>query len=205
MKHVPGRRERKKLEAMRHIQRTALDLFDAQGYQQVTIERIAAEADVSPSSVYRYFGTKEQLVLYDEYDPMLFEAFERELVDQDVMTALQNALSSSLRDLIREEQEVIRRRMRYTMEEPAVRAEMLRQTDEMEVALRDILARHTRWESADLEVQVVTAAVVAAFVRALSYWHDTGYRESLDEVIDRTFARLKNGLSLAADPEPDPN
>jgi AcrR family transcriptional regulator len=204
MRHVPGRRERKKLEAMRHIQSTALDLFDADGYNQVTIERIAAEADVSPSSVYRYFGTKEQLVLYDEYDPMLFEAFESELVEHDVMTALQKALLSSLRGLLLEEEQLIRRRMRYTMGEPAVRAAMLRQTDEMDVALREILARRTRWEPDDLEVRVVTAAMVAAFISALTYWHDTDYRERLDEVLDRTFARLKSGLSLAAGGEPDP-
>jgi AcrR family transcriptional regulator len=204
MRHVPGRRERKKLEAMRHIQSTALDLFDADGYNQVTIERIAAEADVSPSSVYRYFGTKEQLVLYDEYDPMLFEAFESELVEHDVMTALQKALLSSLRGLLLEEEQLIRRRMRYTMGEPAVRAAMLRQTDEMDVALREILARRTRWEPDDLEVRVVTAAMVAAFISALTYWHDTDYRERLDGVLDRTFARLKSGLSLAAGGEPDP-
>src|SRR5690606_5012798 len=53
---------------MRHIQQTALELFTEYGFDQVTIEQIAATAEVSPSSVYRYFGTKEGLVLYDEFD-----------------------------------------------------------------------------------------------------------------------------------------
>ncbi|NTV39112.1 MAG: helix-turn-helix transcriptional regulator, partial [Demequinaceae bacterium] len=45
---------------MERIQTVALALFEQHGFGPVTIERIAHEADVSPSSVYRYFGTKEQ-------------------------------------------------------------------------------------------------------------------------------------------------
>ena len=48
-----GLRERKRHAAMRHIQRTALDLFDERGFQQVSVEQIAETAEVSPSSVYR--------------------------------------------------------------------------------------------------------------------------------------------------------
>src|SRR5438045_3498662 len=66
--------ERRKLEAMSRIQRVALDLFEEHGYRAVTVERIAAAAGVSPSSVYRYFGTKEMLVLYDEYDLQILDA-----------------------------------------------------------------------------------------------------------------------------------
>ena len=67
---VVGLRERKRYAAMRLVQEVALDLFDAHGYADVTVERIAAASDVSPSSVYRYFGTKEQIVLWDENDPI---------------------------------------------------------------------------------------------------------------------------------------
>ncbi|MQY21161.1 TetR/AcrR family transcriptional regulator [Nocardia macrotermitis] len=66
--------ERRKYEAMARIQQVALDLFDENGYREVTVERVAAAADVSPSSIYRYFGTKEMLVLYDEADPKLLDA-----------------------------------------------------------------------------------------------------------------------------------
>jgi len=60
-----GLRERKRLAAMRRVQEVALDLFDARGFESVSIEEIARAAEVSPSSIYRYFGTKEQIVLYD--------------------------------------------------------------------------------------------------------------------------------------------
>ena len=59
---------------MRAIQERALDLFDANGFGAVTIEEIAAAAEVSPSSVYRYFGTKEGILVADEFDAMSQEA-----------------------------------------------------------------------------------------------------------------------------------
>src|SRR5260370_12593609 len=61
---------------MRTIQERALDLFDERGFDAVTIEEIAAAAEVSPSSVYRYFGTKEGLLVADEFDSMSQEALE---------------------------------------------------------------------------------------------------------------------------------
>ncbi len=58
------------------------DLFDGRGFEKVSIEDIAAAAEVSPSSVYRYFGTKERIVLHDEVDLRFVDAVERELADQ---------------------------------------------------------------------------------------------------------------------------
>jgi AcrR family transcriptional regulator len=70
----PGLRERKRQRTLSEIQRVALDLFGRQGYEATTIEQIAEEAEVSPSTVFRYFPTKEDLVLNDEYDPLLLAA-----------------------------------------------------------------------------------------------------------------------------------
>ena len=69
-----GLRERKRRTAMDHIQRIDLDLFDAEGYEAVTIEQIAEASEVSPSSVYRYFGTKEGLVISDSDDEAVHAA-----------------------------------------------------------------------------------------------------------------------------------
>jgi AcrR family transcriptional regulator len=70
------------VKARRAIQECALDLFDERGFGDVTIEEIAAAAEVSPSSVYRYFGTKEGILVADEFDTMSEEAL-REILDVD--------------------------------------------------------------------------------------------------------------------------
>src|SRR5690554_3659725 len=73
---MAGLREKWRRSAMQTIQERALDLFDEHGFEAVTIEAIAAAAEVSPSSVYRYFGTKEGLLVADEFDDMSMEALE---------------------------------------------------------------------------------------------------------------------------------
>src|SRR5699024_6417520 len=70
-----GLRERKKAETRPSIRQHAVRLFTEQGYHQTTTEQIAAAAEIAPSSLFRYFPTKEETVLYDPVDPVLFDAF----------------------------------------------------------------------------------------------------------------------------------
>jgi hypothetical protein len=70
-----GLRERKKAKTRAAIQHHALRLFREHGYEETTVEQIAEAAEVSESTLYRYFPTKEDLVLWDEFDPLLIEAF----------------------------------------------------------------------------------------------------------------------------------
>jgi len=59
-----GRRERKRQQTANHIAATAFRLFEAQGYDAVTMEHIASEADVSKGTLYNYFPVKEALVAH---------------------------------------------------------------------------------------------------------------------------------------------
>ena len=58
-------RSRKKARTRLAIQDAALDLFAQQGFDATTVEQIALRADVSPSSFFRYFGTKADIILSD--------------------------------------------------------------------------------------------------------------------------------------------
>lgn len=58
-----GLRERKKQRTRALLIEAAIDLCDRQGYEQTTVEQIAAAADVSPRTFSRYFATKDAVVL----------------------------------------------------------------------------------------------------------------------------------------------
>ncbi len=58
-----GLRERKKQRTRSMLIEAAIDLCDRQGFEQTTVEQIAAVADVSPRTFSRYFATKDAVVL----------------------------------------------------------------------------------------------------------------------------------------------
>lgn len=57
-----GRRERKRQQQLDHLAETAWALFEAEGFEAVTMERIAEAADVSKVTLYKYFPVKEALL-----------------------------------------------------------------------------------------------------------------------------------------------
>lgn len=62
MNEPAGRRERKRLQTMDHLADTAWDMFEAEGYEVVTMEAIAEAADVAKGTLYKYFPVKEALL-----------------------------------------------------------------------------------------------------------------------------------------------
>ncbi|KVV36915.1 TetR family transcriptional regulator [Burkholderia territorii] len=60
----PGRRARKRIQMLAHLADTGARLFDAHGYDAVTMEQIAAQADVAKRTLYNHFPTKEALLAH---------------------------------------------------------------------------------------------------------------------------------------------
>nr|WP_232328304.1 TetR/AcrR family transcriptional regulator [Kibdelosporangium sp. MJ126-NF4]CEL20308.1 Transcriptional regulator, TetR family [Kibdelosporangium sp. MJ126-NF4]CTQ97534.1 Transcriptional regulator, TetR family [Kibdelosporangium sp. MJ126-NF4] len=92
-----GLRERKKARTKTTIQQHALRLFQERGYQATTVEQIAEAAEVAPSTVFRYFPTKEDLAVLDDYYSLadaMCGAVEAQPPDASPVAALRGAFKA---------------------------------------------------------------------------------------------------------------
>jgi AcrR family transcriptional regulator len=194
---VVGLRERKRYAAMRLVQEVALDLFDAHGYADVTVERIAAASDISPSSVYRYFGTKEHVVLWDEYDPIWSARIPQGLRSHPPLETLRFMVDALVSGVLRSDQARLRRRISLIMREPSVEAasalQAYRAAEAFGTAVSEALGR----EHGDLEIQLFSHALVGAVVGGLHHWYEGAFSTPLETIMRRAAASFERGFGLA--------
>lgn len=115
----PGLRERKKLKTRATIRREALRLIREQGYQNTTVEQIAAAADISPRTFSRYFPTKEAVLPPDDLIPPIIDAFVAAPQELSVIDAYRQAVDTTFGGLTEEQsaEAAFGQRLMYTVPE----------------------------------------------------------------------------------------
>lgn len=196
MEPSAGLRERKRVAAMRRIQEVALDLFDERGFDAVTIEEIAEGAEVSPSSVYRWFGSKEQLILHDELDVQLLDVVQRELALHPPVDAVRRAIAQVMAQFFDRDEALARRKLRYWAEEPAIQSAAAQTNEQFAQAIAAMLAEATGRKRGDLDTEVVATTLVWAMTAAAKHWHTNGYAQPLEQELQRALTLVENGLRL---------
>jgi AcrR family transcriptional regulator len=200
--HRSSLRERKKARTRASIREHALRLFRAQGYQATTVEQIAAAADVSPSTFFRYFPTKEDVVLQDDMDTRMLEAFSRQPADLPPVAAIRAATKEALASFSPGEMALVREAAGLSLDVPEIRAraidEFARAIDAMAKAIGERTDRPPR----DLAVRTLAGAVIGVIMSVAMPWHDwtdrtdeTSGKDMFDR-IDEALALLQAGLSL---------
>ncbi|MFD1830593.1 MULTISPECIES: TetR/AcrR family transcriptional regulator [Streptomyces] len=193
-----GLRERKKIRTRRAIRQAAYRLFAEQGYDATPVDRIAEAAEVSPSTVFRYFPTKEDIVLTDEYDPLVEEELRARPAGESPVRALREALCSALARMA-EDGEVLaetHQRLRLVLDVPAVRARMGEHTADTCRVLTRAMSERTGRPLDDPELRVVTASMLAALTEALLIWAESGLHGTLEDEVRRALDVLERGLTL---------
>ncbi|MGB8940617.1 MAG: TetR family transcriptional regulator [Streptomyces sp.] len=189
-----GLRERKKLKTRIAIREATYRLIEEQGYDATTVEQIAEAAEVSASTVFRYFPTKEDIVLTDEYDPLLEEELRARPVGEPIVESLRHVLRRAVGLGFRESPEEVRLRTRLMVEVPAVRSRMLESMSVTGRMLCRVIADRTGRHPGDLEVRVFAMGLIGALTEAMAYWAEQGHEDDLGELVNRTMDTLATGF-----------
>jgi AcrR family transcriptional regulator len=197
-----GLRERKKARTRASIREHALRLFREQGYQATTVEQIAAAAEVSPSTFFRYFPTKEDVVLQDDMDARMVEALSRQPLDLAPITAVRAALREAWASFTPAEWEELRESGRLQVEVPEIRGRSMNELARVMNALAAALARRAGRGPDDLEGRVLAGAVVGVMMSVLvpeGFAPDADAQtgvHSMDDFGPQTAAQLDQALAL---------
>jgi AcrR family transcriptional regulator len=191
-----GLRERKKRQTRERIRREAYRLFAEHGYEETTVERIAEAAEVSPSTFFRYFPSKEDVVIQDEYDPALAAALRARPADEPIVDAILNSLRGPLGDVFRQDHDDLLLRTRITFTDPAIRARSVAEQQRSEEAIAAVIAERTGRPATDLDVKCAAAAIIAVFTTLVHHWVDGDGREDLAALYERHLPLLSHGLAF---------
>lgn len=191
----PGLRERKKARTKAAIQEHAVRLFREQGFAATTIEQIAEVAEVSPSTVFRYFPTKEDLVTTDLVDPVVFAAFEAQPPELRLLDAWRHAMLESFRTLSPSQVDTERGRGILTLSVPELWAASLPNITRNLDVMTELSARRLGREPADPDVRHAIGALFGALLVAALDWLKNPEAE-FGPVVDDAINRLQAGIRL---------
>ncbi|TDQ05048.1 TetR/AcrR family transcriptional regulator [Labedaea rhizosphaerae] len=180
-----GLRERWRREARRTIQERALDLFDERGFDGVTIEEIAAAAEVSASSVYRFFGTKEGLIVADEFDTLSQEGLEEVVDARDPVGSLLRAVFAYETP---DDGPGPWRRVRWFFKEPSVRMAACAAFDR---ASQRIVPLLVKGGLSATQARVAANALAFGYFGALEQWYLDGGDQPIATYVEEGLAPLR--------------
>jgi AcrR family transcriptional regulator len=192
-----GLRERKKARTRAAIREHAMRLFEAQGYAATTVDQIAAAADVSPSTFFRYFPTKEDTVLADDYDPLIVAAMRAQPAELNPIETIRRSIVEVFQSISEAEWKREQQRQRLFLAVPELRSRAMQQYVDTIRMLGRIVAERAGLPADDFSSRVLAGAVTGAAMAAAPDGMLSSYeRSDLGRWVDDALKLLESGLPL---------
>ncbi|MBW8795795.1 MAG: TetR family transcriptional regulator [Streptomyces sp.] len=190
----PGLRERKKIKTREAIRTATYALVEVQGWDATTIEQIAERAEVSPSTVFRYFPTKEDIVLTDEYDLVILEELRARPADEPWPVSLRHVMHRAIRLGVKDDPVVSRLRTRLMVEVPSVRSRMMESMSSTGRLLCQAIGERSGRDPDSLEVRVYAMSFVGGLMEVSMYWAENQHEGDFEALVDRALDVIEHGL-----------
>ena len=195
---VHGRREQKREETRRRLTRAAQRLFVERGFDQTTVDEIAAAAGVSRRTFFHYFASKEDVVLsrHDDFERALLDAIRAAPPADPLLRVAERAVVAALGQFDAEEARVIEALKRDT---PALRVRDQGKYERLEGAIAGALAERAGVATDDLRVRVDAMLITGVLrVGSAGWLAAAGAGVPIEVYVRRVFGALDHGLAPAA-------
>lgn len=191
-----GLRERKKERTRAEIERVAMHLFVERGFDVVTVDEIAAVAEVSHRTFYRYFSSKEDLVLrdvrefLDDMRTLLAQRPSSESVIESIRVVILQLAQASEADADED-----RQRVTLLLETPSLQHHRQERLVAFENALKPLIADRLAVDpAADMRPALIAACAGAALRVASESWIADDMKTKLAPKVEEAFSLLVAGL-----------
>ncbi|NYE95903.1 AcrR family transcriptional regulator [Psychromicrobium silvestre] len=197
-----GLREKKALRNRQNIVAEAVKLFKERGFAETTMESIAEAVELSPSTLYRYFPSKDTIVLesFQSTFDHLTEVFEAQPPSLSIGVALTKAIDAVLR--IEDEQPEDSLLIRSIIDQsPAARAKLWDHLDDQRARLGALIAQRLGKATSDFEVVMSARIAILIVETAADVWRQSDKSVSSSDIardLTRVLAERRESL-----PDPD--
>ena len=190
-----GLREQKKALTRATLEATALERFLAEGYEPVRLEDLCAECLVSTRTFFRYFTSKEDLVLgrLRSHLDLATELFARQPASGPLLVSLRAVITETVADYATDPDRELAR-LRLVTTTPVLDAALGRVFAGFERLVRRFAAERTKREKDARAPRLVAAATVAAFRVGLEMWVASEARRDLADLIIGSLDELTAGI-----------
>ena len=163
----------------------------ANGYANTTIEQIAQAADIAPSTFFRYFPTKESVLMANDLDKLAVNALSTQPADLSPVKAFRRALEITLATVSAAEWRFERARLRVVLSVPELKAAQLDEYHRTVTRLAEAEARRSGRDAGDFEVRVLMGALAGGLMTALD-----GHPSGMVDRMYRTLDFMDAGMSF---------
>ena len=172
----------------------AVRLFTEHGFAETTARDIAQAVGVSERTFFRYFTSKEDVILgaLDQLGVELASRLAARPANEAPFRALRRSFDL-MTEIVAKEPEWSLAMLELTRQVPSLRARQVEKQDKWATQLADVLAdRMDTDASVDLRPSLYAATALSALDVAVSHWDATGRTQTLDEILDSAFAMAFN-------------
>ncbi|MEU3310914.1 acyl-CoA-like ligand-binding transcription factor [Nocardiopsis sp. NPDC055551] len=191
-----GLREQKKAATRAEIGRQASRLIREHGYEATTTEQIAAAANVSPSTFFRYFPGKAETVLGEDVLPWVFARFRDQPEGHSPTEAFRAGIREVYGGMDETEREQDRERRRLLFSVPELRATLMDRYATGIEELCDAAADRTGRDRNEPRVRVWAGAIIGTLASVSAGLEEETEGADLAARLDEAIGLLREGLPL---------